>query len=321
MRQRILQSLYNTPGTYISGHELALDLGISRTAVWKHIEALKAEGYDISGTSGRGYTLNQAENIIIPEQLQTALANISIVRDNQHFTSVDSTNNVARRLLEESKIEAGTLITSNYQTAGKGRRGRKWVDPPGVLTFSLVLKPDLPIQEIPLLSLVLAVAVSRALDTFLRQGSQIKWPNDVLAEGNKLVGILLELSGEIDRPDYVIAGIGVNVNTSRKEFPPEIQARATSLYEEEQHRFSQTVVLFEILQQIDHYYALFLSQGFGSIRAEFKQRCLHLGQKVSLDLGARVLTGVNTDIDEAGNLLIDTGEKLEKLSTGDVAVL
>lgn len=321
MRQRILQSLYRTPGDYISGNELAESLGISRVAVWKHIEALKAEGYDISGTSGRGYTLNQPENIIIPEKLQAGLVNISIIKAIKHFNTVDSTNNTARRLLEEGQIEAGALITSHHQTTGKGRRGRTWESPPGVLTFSLVIKPDLPVQEIPLLSLVLAVAVSSALDHFLSRGSQIKWPNDVLADGRKMVGILLELSGEIDRPDYVVAGIGVNINTRMEQFSPLTQSLSSSLYELEQQTFSTTAVLIAILQEVDHYYNLFLNQGFASILEEFKQRCGHLGKAVNINLGQRVLTGINTDIDEMGNLLIDTGEKIEKVSTGDVSVI
>lgn len=321
MRQKILHRLCNASGGYVSGNELAESMGISRVAVWKHIEALKAEGYDISGTSGRGYTLKNRNNIIIPDQIKKSLDELSIVNNLKHFSCVDSTNKAARRLLEKGQIEAGTLITTNLQTEGKGRRGRQWESPAGGLAFSLVIKPPLPIHQIPLLSLVFAVAVCQGLNSFLSQPCQIKWPNDVYAGGKKVVGILLELSGELDRPDYVIAGIGINVNTSREQFSEDVQNLSGSLHEIENSGFSLTSVLVEVLRQLDHYYGIFLQEGFGEILSEFKNNCWHLGQPISLNQGGRVISGINTDIDENGSLLIYTGGKIEKLSTGDVSVI
>lgn len=320
MRERILQELYKRRDEFVSGTELADLLGISRVAVWKHIEALK-QGYEILAISGKGYKIKDCYNIIMPLKLKDELKTKCIGKDILYYQETASTNELARKLLAEGKINTGTVIIAGRQTAGKGRRGRSWNSPHGGVWMSLLLRPCLDLQATALLSLVFAVAVASALDKFLDSSVQIKWPNDIYVNQKKLAGILLELSGELDRADYLIAGIGINVNVESTDLPDPAEKAATSIMIEARSNFNLSVVLQEVLQSLDSYYDKYIHQGFDEILEEFKDRCFHLGKEISIQAGEKVIRGINSDIDINGSLWIDTGREKFKLNTGDVALI
>ncbi|MEN6326575.1 MAG: biotin--[acetyl-CoA-carboxylase] ligase [Syntrophomonas sp.] len=320
MRRQIFRELCRHPDQYVSGRQMAELLGISRVAVWKHIEALKAEGYDIQGVSGRGYKIEELHNIIIPGEVEKNLSTRIIGRELFVYKEVDSTNQEARRLLRENRAGEGAVVVARRQTAARGRRGRSWESPVGGLWFSLISRPGLALAETALLSLVFAVAVSRALEKILDQPVQLKWPNDIYINGKKAVGILLEMSGELDKAEYLITGIGINVNLGLSSLGS-AAGNATSLQEENGSPLEMSRVLIEVLNALDKYYFAFLEQGFTDILKEFKARCWHLGQYIKIEANQRVLQGRNIDIDESGSLLLDTGDKIERLTTGDVAVI
>ena len=317
-RDRVLAELADNQGEYISGQELAARLNISRVAVWKHIEALKEQGYDIRAVSGRGYQLEARGGLISPKDVQGSLGDVLIGSRVIYLPRVDSTNEALKRLRTEGNLKEGTVLAAGVQERGKGRMGRHWESPPGGLWFSVLLQPRIPLERVALLSLVFAVAAARALDTCLPSPAMIKWPNDVYTAGKKLVGILLEASGELDGPEYLIVGTGINTNITGEDFPPELRSVCTSLLDESQTMISHNELLAGILKSMDVYYHRFMQDGFTAILPEFKAKCLHLGQQVELMQGSSKVSGVNVDINERGHLLVDTGKEIVEITTGDV---
>lgn len=321
MRKKILNELCRRSGDFVSGKEMAEEMGISRVAVWKHIEVLKEEGYNIQGVSGRGYRIDNVENILLLDEVKKRLSTKFMGNDLRYYTEVDSTNNKSKQLLKKGEIEPGAVIAAMRQSEGKGRRGREWESPVGGLWFSLLTKPGLALQQTALLSLVFAVAVACALDKFLPFPTSIKWPNDVFVHDKKIAGILLELSGELEQADYLITGIGINVNIKNSELGKEIGKKASSLLEETGDCQRLDIILAEVLNTMEEYYYNFMDNGFEKILYEFKERCFHLGKDVKIQLPGKTVQGLNTDIDEQGNLLIRSENKVERLSTGDVFLI
>lgn len=319
MRQKILKELVQNRDSFISGSQLAESLGISRVAVWKHIEALKAEGYDINGVSGRGYRIRD-NGVINPEQIIAGLSQQLIGSQIYYYPRLDSTNEALKRNIKDYPLE-GTVYVAGKQEEGKGRRGRKWESPSGGLWFSFLLHPILPLAQTALLSLVFAVSLVKSLDVFSGSPCQIKWPNDIYCQGKKIAGILLEMSGEIDNADNLIVGIGINVNVRTNHFPVAIGAISTSLLETSGREIDTNEVLLTVLKDLDSYYREFLKSGFSGIRLEFKSLCLHLGKVIETTRGEDIIRGINTDIDEMGNLMVQCQDKLVRISTGDVKVL
>jgi len=320
-RESVLAELAAHQGEYISGQDLAEGLNISRVAVWKHIEALKEQGYDIRAVSGRGYQLAVRGGLIEAQVVQAALAGAQIGKRIIYLPRVDSTNEALKRLRLEENLEEGTLLAAGTQERGKGRMGRRWESPPGGLWFSVILQPRVPLEHIALLSLVFALAVNQTLDQYLPVPAAIKWPNDVYAGGKKLVGILLETSGEMDAPEYLIVGIGINTNIGAEDIPPAMRPLCTSVLEQGGVLVSHNELLAGVLQSLDQYYRRFLEEGFSNILPEFKAKCFHLGQQVEIQQGTRKISGTNIDINERGHLLVDTGEDIVEITTGDVHLL
>lgn len=322
MREAILAELYRQGGSYISGTQLAARLGVSRVAVWKHIEALKEKGYIITAVSGKGYCLEDTSSIVRVENLKNILQTRFIAHDYRYYPCLNSTNEMAYRLLREGELPPGTMVVAGEQTGGKGRRGRHWESPRGGLWFSLVLTPALPMQQTALLSLVCAVAVCRALNEYLpAKRARIKWPNDIQIGGRKIAGILLETAGEIDAARYVIAGIGINSNIELDKLAPELRNNTTSLLNENHCLVDNTALLATVAYSLEKYYDQFLQQGFSPVLQEFKDCCCHLGQAIQVDMGNRVVEGINSDIDDYGSLVIDRGASRAKITTGDVRLV
>ncbi|MGI5911988.1 MAG: biotin--[acetyl-CoA-carboxylase] ligase [Syntrophomonadaceae bacterium] len=319
MRQKILRELVKNRDTFISGSELASYLGISRVAVWKHIEALKEEGYEIIGVSGKGYHLDNV-GVILADDIKTSLKGQLIGQEIIYYPRLDSSSEALKRHLKQRKIEEGTVYVAGKQDKGKGRRGRLWESPFGGLWFSFILYPNLPMFQMALLSLTFAVALTRSLQPYLGAVC-IKWPNDVYCNGKKIAGILLEVSGEVDRAEYLITGIGINLNLKHKDLPNHIASTATSLLEEGGQMIAHNDMLINVLSYLNNYYFKFLHYGFTFFRTEFKSLCLHLGKEIEVSKGQQFIKGINSDIDEMGNLIITNEHGQVSISTGDVRVI
>ena len=214
---RILTMLRREP--VVSGAALSSALGVSRAAVWKHVEALRADGYRIEARRARGYTLTGNPDRLLPAEITQHLTTTRFGRRLETFETIDSTNIRAGQLAREGAPE-GTLVVAERQTHGRGRLGRSWVSPARVnLYASFVLRPQLAPADAPQLALAAAVAVARALAPLAPGRVAIKWPNDCLLDGRKVAGILTEMDAEVDRVRAVVLGIGVNLNATTRAFP------------------------------------------------------------------------------------------------------
>ena len=321
MRNKILEILRNAGDTYISGEEIADQLGVSRTAVWKHIKEMRAQGYEIESHARSGYSLRVAPDALLAGEINHGLNTQVIGRQIICHDEIDSTNNEAKRLAREGAAD-GTVIVAESQTGGKGRLERKFFSPKGKgIWFSVILRPKFLPQEAPKCTLMAAVAVARAMAEFgLTPG--IKWPNDLLYENKKLVGILTEMSAEMDGINYIVIGTGINVNIDQSEFPEDIRDVATSLCMMKGEPLPRVKFFQAVLRAMDDLYAQVQAQGFAPVLQEWRKYSITLGQEVKV-IGVRdgeIYFGKATDIDEDGALLVDTEEGRKKVLAGDVSI-
>ncbi|HHW61063.1 MAG TPA: biotin--[acetyl-CoA-carboxylase] ligase [Syntrophomonadaceae bacterium] len=322
MRSKIIQALKLTGEQPLSGNDIAEKLGVSRVAVWKHIETLRQEGYLIEAIPGQGYRLQEADNILDVQAIAASLKQDTIFKQFYYYPRLDSTSTRIRELLQEGQAAEGTVVAALCQSEGRGRLGRDWSSPAGGLWFSFLLRPQLPLQETACLSLLFALAISRTLQDFVDKDEvMIKWPNDVLIKDKKVAGILLETAGELDRIEYLISGIGINVNLASDDFPPPLQGQATSLLENRGTPADIQAVFLSTLQSIDRYYRRFLQEGFPAFCEEYKGLCYHLGRPVRIQTGQRVIAGTHIDIDSSGAMRVRSSTGIEVIHTGDVHVL
>ncbi|MCL6620685.1 MAG: biotin--[acetyl-CoA-carboxylase] ligase [Syntrophobacterales bacterium] len=302
----------------VSGESLAARLGLSRTAIWKRVQRLKALGYEITGEPRRGYRLRAAPDCLLPCEILQGLPTRRFRGPVHAFSRISSTNDYAKELGRRGAPE-GTLVVAEAQEAGRGRLGRTWASPAGVgLYVSLLLRPPLPPVELPRLTLTVAVAAARALERSAGVRPGIKWPNDLLLGGRKLAGILTELETEAERIRYLVVGLGLNVNTP--VFPPELADTATSLYLATGRPHSRIRLLRAWLEDFEALYELFLARRFPEILAEWQARTVTLGRPVRVRQGEEDLCGVAVGVDPEGALLLQTaGGQVVRVTSGEVA--
>lgn len=320
MRTRILQLLRQHEGGYLSGEDLSRLLTVSRTAIWKHIQSLKNEGYDIEAHPRLGYALRQAPDLLLPEEIKGSLETQVLGRHIHYFADIDSTNNEAKKLAAQGAAE-GTIVVSEAQNTGRGRLARGWYSPAFKgIWLSVILRPPFPPMEAPKCTLMAAVALTRAIRMTGQVPCGIKWPNDILWEGKKLVGILTEMSAEMDAINYVVMGMGVNVNIEQADFPEELQPIASSLLLASGRPVSRLELLCSILAELERLYQQVNQEGFAPVLEEWRSLSVTLGQAVNVLAPNEQYSGTAVDIDEDGALLIDTGAGIRKVIAGDVSI-
>lgn len=311
MREKILEILKGSDG-YVSGEEISHVLGISRAAVWKHIRNLKNEGYKIESVTNKGYKLGGIPDKLDIDKIHEMLKTKVIGQRIEYVNSTDSTNNECKRL--EDKTD-GTLVIADAQTAGKGRLGRVWESPHGSgIWMSILLKPDVSLESVSQITLVTGMAVCRAVGI----DAMIKWPNDVVIDGKKICGILTEMSAEIERINYVICGIGINVNTP--SFPEELQDKATSLFVETAKKHEREKIAADVLNEFEKLYNVFTEKGFLFLADEYRKMCVTLNKDVRVIYRNNELTGKAVDIDDSGNLIVETENGQITVHSGEVSV-
>ncbi len=317
---QILATLRQQDG--VSGTDLALRLGMSRAAVWAHIQELREAGFEIEASPHRGYHLATSPERLIADDLLARLGSVKVIgRDIRVFQETSSTNDVVEKLARDG-VEEGVVVFAEAQTKGRGRLGRPWLSPAGKgLWFSILLRPDLRPQEATRLTVAAATAIARAIQQQTGVAPDIKWPNDLMVGGKKICGILTELNAELDHVKYLILGVGVDVNLASAEFPADLRCIATSLRIATGRILPRPELAAAILQELDREYALILRDQFAAVADEWEQRCTTLGQLVSIRLGDRVLRGRAEALDESGALLLRTEHgRLEPIIGGDVTV-
>lgn len=319
MRQDILEYLLQHKGEFVSGQRISESCGISRTAVWKHIRVLKERGYQIESYTRKGYCLMEAPELLSAEIVSEGLATKVLGKSIYYYEKVDSTNTIARKLAEEGAPD-GTVVLAEEQTGGRGRLARTWYSPFGQgVWFSLVLRPSFVPMEAAKMTLLAAVSLTKAFRKLGLIDCGIKWPNDILVKGRKLVGILTELNASMEQIHYIIMGIGINTGLSRKDLPKDLKKTVTS-FAMENSTLSRKEILQEVLYQLEAYYELAQQAGFGAILQEWKLLSVTLGQTVEVTMPDKVFTGKAVDLDDNGNLLVDTDTGREVVMAGDVRI-
>jgi BirA family biotin operon repressor/biotin-[acetyl-CoA-carboxylase] ligase len=316
----VLAFLAEAGDDFVSGEAMSGKLGLSRAAVWKHVNALRGQGYRIEAVPARGYRLTA-----IPDRLGALeigpLLNTQDLGQTLHCSDeLPSTNDRARELADAGASH-GEVVVAESQSAGRGRRGRNWASPPGRnLYLSVILRPNLPPQRAPEITLVASVA---ACDACRKAGVEvgIKWPNDLLVGGRKVAGILTELSAEPDLVHWVVLGIGVNLNSGPGDFPAELRGQATSLSIERCQPVPRALFAAALLSELEQWLDRHAAEGFGPIREAWRERSVTLGREVRVDAEGGEISGVAEDIDASGALLVRGKSGLARVVSGDVRMV
>ena len=318
---RILELLHAGNG-FASGEALSRALGVSRTAVWKHIKGLRGQGYRIEAVPAKGYRLQSSPGLLTPLDLGQGLATRRVGSRLVCLKETESTNAVAFKLAEEGAPE-GTVVVADAQSAGKGRLGRIWLSPPGVnLYCSIVLRPPISPVAACQLTFLSVVAVARAIESCTKLSPQIKWPNDILVSGKKVAGLLNEMNAETEKVNFVVLGIGVNLNMRLSQLGQGVRHPATSLLEEAGETVDRVAFARSLLAELDRLYDRFLQEGEGPVRAEWLERSAIRGRSVRVSCGAREFGGVVQGVDAFGALLVQTPDgAVETVLSGDVTLV
>lgn len=306
----------------VSGAELSRRLGISRAAVWARIQELRELGYDIEASPHEGYRLLSAPDRLHADDLLARLGKVQVVgRDIRVFQETTSTNDVVEKLARDGVTE-GVVVFAETQSRGRGRLGRKWLSPAGKgLWFSVLLRPELRPQAATQLMVASATALRRAIAVQTRLKPKIKWPNDILLGHRKVAGILTELKAELDRVNYIILGIGVDVNLDATDFPPDVRKLATSLRTELGQPVPRAELAVAILRELDADYARVNAGDFAAVAEEWESHCTTLGHDVVIRTGERQIRGRAEALGEEGALLLRTEHgHLERIVGGDVTM-
>jgi len=318
----ILTALRSASEGGVSGAELSHQLGISRAAIWARIEELRQVGYDIDATPHLGYRLVSSPDALHADDLLARLGQTKVIgRDIRVFQETTSTNDVVEKLARD-RVKEGAVVFAESQTKGRGRLGRKWISPARKgLWFSILLRPNMRPQEATQLTVASATALRRAIHGATGLTAKIKWPNDILIHGRKVSGILTEMSAEVDRVKHIILGIGVDVNLTAAEFPPELRKIATSLKIETGKAIVRAELAVRILQELDAEYAKVCAGEFEAIADEWEEHSGTIGQPVAIQVGERKIHGRAESLDDDGALLLRTEHgTLERVTGGDVTM-
>jgi BirA family biotin operon repressor/biotin-[acetyl-CoA-carboxylase] ligase len=302
----------------VATNELARIVGVTEREVLARVTALRSLGYDIATTPHQGLCLVASPDCLHGDDLRARLGDTRVIgRDIRVFNETTSTNDVVEKLARDG-VREGVVVFAESQTRGRGRLGRRWMSPAGQgLWFSVLVRPPLPPEAATQLTVIAATAVSRAIREQTSLAPQIKWPNDILFGGKKAVGILTEMSAELDRIRHLTLGIGVDVNVT--DFPMELRDTATSLALAAGRSIDRAELAAAILRELDADYARVCGNQFASIAEEWERQCVTLGRRVRIHNGARTVTGRAESLAPDGALLLRTDHgHLERIIGGDV---
>ena len=317
METKILKFLKENNHSFVSGEEISRKLQVSRTAVWKHIQHLKECGYEITAQPHLGYRLSGVPDRMLPDEIADGLATAVMGKKIISYASTTSTNDVASVLAEQGARE-GTLVVAEHQTKGRGRLGRAWASPGNSgLYFSLILRPDIQPAEAGKITLMSAVGVAKVLRGY-GAAAAIKWPNDVYLDKEKVCGILTEMSAEQDLINFIVVGIGININADSGVLP----AGATSLKINRGEKIDRILLLQRLLRELEHIYDDVNSKNFSNIIQMWRDYSMTLGHRVNVTWRGNLVEGQAMDVDETGALIVrDDFGFLHHVHSGDITMV
>ncbi|ADL07649.1 biotin--[acetyl-CoA-carboxylase] ligase [Thermosediminibacter oceani] len=315
----LLLLLLSKKGQYVSGEEISARFGVSRTAIWKQVNHLRQVGYEIDSLPRVGYCLKKSPDLLLPEEIIAKSKLTFLGRKIYYYPATASTNEEAKKLAGEG-AHHGSLVIAEEQTGGKGRMGRVWLSPPRVgIWMSIILRPVIQPYEAPRITMTGAVAAAKAIRERTGVTCHIKWPNDILVEGKKVAGILTEMSADIDGINYVVMGIGINVNND--DFPGELKEIATSLKIAKGEAQDRLDILTGFLFRFEDYYNCLEAGEFKKILEEWRLLCCNLGRRVRVVGRNFTVEGIALDVDDDGALLVRSENgRVERILSGDVSL-
>lgn len=316
LKEKILELLNKNVGKTMSGEELAKNVGVTRNSVWKAINSLKNDGYDISSSVSNGYTLNKKADVFTSESINSYL---KAPRKIVMYDKADSSNNIAKELASKGECE-GTVIVVKSQTQGKGRMGRSFLSSSeNGLYMTIILKPNILARDALLITVLGAVAVSKAIEKTSGVENQIKWVNDIYIDKKKVSGILCEagLNFESGMLDYAVVGIGINLSPPNGGFAPEISSIATSIFENKAPCGYKSHLCAEIIDTFFDYYENINEKEYMEI---YKQKSNVIGKEIEIDVGGNITKGIAVDIDENANLVLETDDGKKNFNSGDARI-
>lgn len=322
MKEDIIRALKQNTDKHISGEQLSELLGVSRTAVWKWINQLKAEGYVIESQTKLGYRLVESPETLFSYEIEPFMNTKLIGKHIMHFDTLDSTNDEAKRLAEKT-FENGTVLIADEQQSGRGRLGRNWTSPKGKgIWLTIMLKPQIAPKDASKMTIIAALAVRRAIQSVCKVESQIKWPNDIVLNGKKICGILTEMNAEMDEIHYLIVGIGINVNLDKDDFDETLLDKATSLKVESNSEIDRKILVANILNEFEILYHDFIKEvNIEKYFEEYKKASATIGKQVKIIDRKGEIIGFAEDLNMEGQLIVrkEDGTFIE-VTSGEVSV-
>ena len=300
--------------------ELIEKIHFSKSQIHKAIKELKSFGYQIESKKEKGIRLTFIPDRLFPFEITENLKTKFLGGKIYYYGKIGSTNELGYRLAQV-EAEEGTLIITEEQTKGKGRMGRSWYSPPYLgIWMSLILRPDISPSKAPALSLCAGLALALSIKKLTGLDAKLKWPNDCLINRKKVGGILLELQAELDRINFVILGLGVNINQTQKDFPKKIKKTATSLRIELKKNVGRVLLLKLFLENFEKIYSSFKEDGLTFLKKRIKNLSVVLGENIELSFGRKKIKGKALDIDDDGSLLVESKGKKIKVFAGEVTL-
>ncbi|MRX70971.1 biotin--[acetyl-CoA-carboxylase] ligase [Bacillus lacus] len=321
IRKQLLEAFSEAEGNFVSGQIISDLLGCSRTAVWKHIEDLRKEGYELEAVRRKGYRILSKPDSISGDAVAIGLKTRYMGRQIVHEQSAGSTQKIAHSFAAEGAPE-GTVVFAEEQTEGRGRMSRSWHSPKGTgIWMSMILRPSIPVNKTPQLTLLTAVAIVQAIEEVTGLHPVIKWPNDIMMNGKKLVGILTELQAEADGVHSVIIGCGINVNQQINDFPEELRNIATSVMIEKKESINRALLIQHILFRFEELYEQYLQHGFSPVKLLWEAYAISLNRQIIARTLHGSVKGKAVGIDDDGVLLVHTYDgRIEKIYSADIEI-
>lgn len=312
----ILKLFYENERKYIPLEDILSAIDLTKAQIDEEIKKLRDDGYSID-VEESGYRLTGSPSIILPYEVQKNLETKFLGKDIHFYREVDSTNEVARKLADEG-AEDGTIVIAESQRSGKGRRGKKWVSPSGGVWMTMILRPDVEPNRAPQITLVAGVAVAETLFQECNLDIGIKWPNDILVGSKKISGILTEvktnISGELE---YVLVGVGIDLNVDVDSFPPELQNGATSLKVELDREIQGSELVKRFLQKFETRYNQFQAGNFREILNQWRKLSSTIGSQVEVHKKGRTVYGEAVGVNKDGKLIVELDDgTLQKIISG-----
>lgn len=318
---RVLQFLKAHDSEYLSGQDLSDVLHISRVAVWKHIKKIQTLGYTVESKQKEGYKLTKKTDLLLPWEVISELETKILGQQAYYYESVESTQNEALKIANESPNE-GIIIIAEKQTGGKGRSGRKWISPKGGIFFSIILHPKFDISRITLFPIASSLALSTAIEKTCKITTELKWPNDLTIKGKKLAGMLVDASFESNKIENLVLGVGINFEINSKEVE-KILKKTPNFYgvvslSEQKKKIKAKKLLQSFLVELEKIYEELNNNQTKKIISKWTERSSTIGKRIEVDTYQGKVKGEALKIDEDGGLIVKEGEKITKIFAGDI---